>query len=120
MIEPAEILKVLLIIGTSYLLGSIPTAYLVGKLNRVNIFEVGSGNMGGTNVARALGCGWGIAVLLLDSLKGIVAILLARQIMPDNTAAATVIAALAVVIGHNWSFFVVFITGALRGGKGAA
>ena len=44
--------QVLLIIFSSYLIGSFPTAYFVGKAKNVNIFEVGSGNMGGTNVAQ--------------------------------------------------------------------
>lgn len=115
-----DIIPVLLIVVISYLLGSMPTAYLVGMLNRVNIFEVGSGNMGGTNVARAMGLGWGLFVLCIDTLKGIAAILIATAILSDNKSAATVISAIVVVIGHNWSLFVALITGTLRGGKGAA
>lgn len=114
-----ETLQVILVIVMSYLLGSMPTAYLIGRLNRVNIFEVGSGNMGGTNVARALGCGWGIVVFAIDAIKGVAAVLLATQLM-DNKTAASVIAAICVIAGHNWSLFASLITGALRGGKGAA
>ncbi|MBI5668176.1 MAG: glycerol-3-phosphate acyltransferase [Chloroflexi bacterium] len=110
----------IVVIVISYLLGSIPTAYLVARQKGVNIFEVGSGNMGATNVIRALGFWWGILVWFFDSLKGVVAILLANLLMPDNHGAATAIAATVAVIGHNWSLFAALVTGTLRGGKGAA
>ncbi|MFQ3567761.1 MAG: glycerol-3-phosphate acyltransferase [Aggregatilineales bacterium] len=116
----AELGKVLLIIVSSYCLGSFPTAYLVARLRKINIFEVGSGNMGATNIIRAMGLGWGLFVWFIDSLKAVIAILLAVQIMPENPALATVIAALCAIIGHNWSLFVGLITGTIRGGKGAA
>jgi acyl phosphate:glycerol-3-phosphate acyltransferase len=112
--------RVLLVIVFSYLLGSIPTAYLVAKLKGVNIFEVGSGNMGATNVIRVMGFWWGMFVWFWDSVKGIVAILLATLLLPGNVAAATAIAATVAVIGHNWSLFASMFTGTLRGGKGAA
>jgi acyl phosphate:glycerol-3-phosphate acyltransferase len=112
--------RVLLVIVFSYLLGSIPTAYLVARLKGVNIFEVGSGNMGATNVIRVMGLGWGLFVWFWDSVKGIVAILLATLLLPGNVAAATAIAATVAVIGHNWSLFASLFTGTLRGGKGAA
>ncbi|MFO7322808.1 MAG: glycerol-3-phosphate acyltransferase [Chloroflexota bacterium] len=114
-----EALQVIVVVLISYLLGSVPTAYLIGRLNRVNIFEIGSGNMGGTNVARALGCGWGIVVFTLDAIKGIAAVLIATQLM-DNKTAASIIAAICVIVGHNWSLFASLLTGAIRGGKGAA
>lgn len=117
MSEPVQIILVVL---TAYLLGSFPTAYVIGRLHKVNIFEVGSGNMGSTNAIRAMGCGWGIVVALIDITKGLAAVFLARQIMSDNVTAATVIAGSVAVIGHNWSFFVTILTGTLRGGKGAA
>jgi glycerol-3-phosphate acyltransferase PlsY len=104
----------------SYLLGAIPTAFVVARLRGVNIFKVGSGNMGATNVARALGLGWGILVWFLDTFKGVVAILIARKIMTDTLAVATVISGLACIVGHNWSIFVALLTGKLRGGKGAS
>lgn len=113
--------SVLLTVVFSYFLGSIPTAYLIGKFHKVNIFETGSGNMGATNVARAVGFRWGIAVLVLDAMKGIAAIYLARYFMPETSkAAATTISAIVVIIGHNWSLFATLFTGTLRGGKGAA
>ncbi len=110
-----------IVIVVSYLLGSVPTAYLIAKLHKINIFEIGSGNMGGTNVARALGIRWGLYVALFDILKGVIAIIIAQKIMPsENVASATTVAAITVVIGHNWSLFATILTGTLRGGKGAA
>lgn len=113
-------LNVLLIVVFSYLLGSIPTAYIVGKLNKVDIFDVGSGNMGATNTVRALGMRWGVFVMAFDMFKGVLAILIAMQVMPEHRAAASTGAAVLVIIGHNWSLFATLLTGTLRGGKGAA
>jgi acyl phosphate:glycerol-3-phosphate acyltransferase len=104
----------------AYLIGSFPTAYIVGKLNGIDIFKVGSGNMGATNVNRALGSKWGLFVLVCDALKGALAVLLGRALYPQDIVLASVVAGLAVILGHNWSFFVRVITGKLRGGKGAA
>ncbi|MAU13225.1 MAG: acyl-phosphate glycerol 3-phosphate acyltransferase [Anaerolineaceae bacterium] len=123
-----NILPILLIIVTSYLIGSLPTAYLIAKSRNINIFEVGSGNMGGTNVARALGTKWGVITVLLDVCKGIAAIVLARLLLPDEKWGATTISAIAVIIGHNWSLFATFLYHTavkskhltIRGGKGAA
>lgn len=112
--------QILLIIVVSYLLGSFPTAYVVARLRNINIFEYGSGNMGATNVIRAMGLGWGLFVWFFDSAKAIIAILIAVQVLPDNRAMATVIAALCAIVGHNWSLFAAIITGTIRGGKGAA
>jgi len=112
--------SMLMIVIFSYLLGSIPTAYIVARLKNINIFEVGSGNMGATNVVRALGPRWGVGVLLFDVLKGVIAITIARMLLPDSKGAATTVSAIVVVIGHNWSLFAALITGTLRGGKGAA
>lgn len=112
------------VIAISYMIGSFPTAYIAGRLNGINIFEYGSGNMGTTNTLRTLGLGWGVLVALGDLGKGILAVWLARQIAPSypmsTQASASVIAALSVIIGHNWSFFASIITGSVKGGKGAA
>jgi len=106
----------------SYLIGSFPTAYALGKLKGVDIFASGSGNMGATNIARIFGLRWGIGVWLWDSSKGIVAILLARLILPneDNNWFPSVLAGVMAIIGHNWSVWVTLLTGVVRGGKGAA
>jgi glycerol-3-phosphate acyltransferase PlsY len=115
-----QTLRVILVVVISYLLGSLPTAYIVARQKGVNIFEVGSGNMGATNVIRALGLWWGVLVWLFDSLKGVFAILIARLIWSENTFAAAAVAAIVAIIGHNWSLFATMVTGTLRGGKGAA
>lgn len=59
----------------AYLIGSIPTAYLVGRANGVDLRTVGSGNLGATNVFRTLGWKWGLFVYLVDVLKGVVPVL---------------------------------------------
>lgn len=103
-----------------YLVGSFPTAYVAGRLNKINIFEIGSGNMGANNVTRALGMKWGGLVWAGDVLKGMLAVLVARLVMASDTISASVLGSTAVVIGHNWSVLAAIITGKLRGGKGAA
>lgn len=120
MIHQYDFSMVLAIIVVCYLIGSIPTAYLAAKLHKVNIFDVGSGNMGATNVVRAMGMRWGIAVMLFDIFKGVAAIFISRQMLPENTPMAMTVASIAVICGHNWSFLVTLLTGKLRGGKGAA
>ncbi len=116
------LLHMVVIIVISYLLGSIPTAYIVGRVKNVNIFELGSGNMGATNVNRILGARWGLFVLFVDMLKAMFAIVIAHQIKHPSASfeAATSVASIAVVVGHNWSLFASLITGGIRGGKGAA
>ena len=112
--------QIVMVITIGYLFGSIPTAYIVAKTKGINIFEVGSKNMGATNVGRSLGFWWGILVWVCDSAKGIVAIAIATLIMPDHWATATAVAATTAVIGHNWSIFATLLTGTIQGGKGAA
>ena len=112
---------VFLMFAMGYVIGSFPTAYLIARARGVDIFSVGSGNMGATNVIRACGWHYGVLVYLGDGLKGVLAVLLARWLAPsDHQTAASVIAAVAVVAGHNWSFLATLITGSIRGGKGAA
>lgn len=127
-INDQNILQILLIIVISYLIGSLPTAYLIARLRNINIFEVGSGNMGGTNVARAMGTGWGVAVALIDMCKGMAAVLIARMLLPEEQWGATTISAIVAIVGHNWSLFATLFYAAavrssrltIRGGKGAA
>src|SRR5947209_12355734 len=92
------------LIVACYIIGSFPTAYVIGRLNHVNIFEKGSGNMGANNVGRAVGLKWGFLVMVLDGLKGMLAIGIARLLMFNDQISASVIGAIAVVVGHNWSF----------------
>lgn len=108
-------MKIALIIISCYLLGSIPFGYIVGKLfKKVDIRELGSGNIGATNAFRILGPSLASLVLLSDVGKGILSIYLVRFLSIDNLLIFT-IAGLAVICGHDWSLFLGF-----KGGKGIA
>ncbi len=99
-----------------YLIGSIPTAYIFGKLfEGIDIRQHGSGNVGATNVFRVLGKGPGFAVLLLDILKGVIAVAFIPDILGLTEILHRIVFALAVVCGHNWTIFLKF-----KGGKGIA
>lgn len=115
-----QLSSVMFVIAISYIIGSFPTAYLVARTRGVDIFKVGSGNMGATNVIRACGFRYGLIVWAWDVFKGILTILIARWLIPENPTAASVLAAVAAVAGHNWSFLATVLTGSIRGGKGAA
>lgn len=100
----------------SYLIGSIPTAYIFGKmLKGIDIRRHGSGNVGATNVFRVLGKKPGIVVLLLDILKGIIAVVLVSDLLGLTEVIHRVMLAVMVVCGHNWTVFLKF-----KGGKGIA
>ncbi|MFA4854454.1 MAG: glycerol-3-phosphate 1-O-acyltransferase PlsY [Candidatus Omnitrophota bacterium] len=106
---------------SSYLIGSLPTAYLFGRmLKGIDIRKVGSGNVGATNAMRVLGRGPGITVLLLDILKGfIVVVLLGNYFVAKpvlwQAQNLRIIMGLCCICGHNWTIFLQF-----RGGKGIA
>lgn len=101
----------------SYILGAIPFAYIMTRLlTGKDVRSYGSGNVGATNAARILGFKYGILVGLLDILKGILAVSLAKILLPvDSPTYYLLFAALTVIIGHNWSIFLGF-----SGGKGVA
>jgi glycerol-3-phosphate acyltransferase PlsY len=114
----------LIVAVLAYLLGSIPTGYLVGKGRGIDIRSVGSGNIGATNVFRALGKPAGIFVLIADALKGWIAVaLVARWVahwyQPGSDFAArewlAICAAICAVMGHNYTCWLQF-----KGGKGIA
>lgn len=113
-----DILSFGAVLVIAYLLGAFPTAYLVGRLNNLDIFEIGSGNMGTTNAIRAMGIRWGLLVWAIDISKGVLAVWAAMQFLPAGLA--QVVGALAAIAGHNWSILAAVLTGRLRGGKGAA
>lgn len=105
-------MKTILVIILSYLFGSIPWGLVIGKVFfHKDIRKEGSGNIGGTNAGRILGKPAGIAVILLDALKGYFAMVLAYYLAKD----AIVFAGLASVIGHCFPVFVHF-----HGGKAVA
>lgn len=110
--------------GGAYLLGSIPTAYLVGKgLYGLDIRELGSRSVGATNALRVLGAWPALAVLLVDVLKGVAAIVLARwlcsqMLAPDqqtSTPWTVGLTGLAALLGHSRSIWLKF-----SGGKSVA
>jgi len=98
-----------------YLFGSIPTAYIVVKqLTGQDIRQIGSGNVGATNVKRAAGTKPFIFVLVVDLLKGTIPVLISKAIFP-HLYLLHVIVAFMTVIGHSKSIFLGF-----AGGKSAA
>jgi glycerol-3-phosphate acyltransferase PlsY len=103
----------ILLCAGAYVLGSIPFGVVVAHLNGVDLRAIGSGNIGATNVARALGKRWAIAVLAADAAKGFVPVWLGRRLglSPSVVALAGFIA----IVGH---MFTIFLRG--RGGKGVA
>lgn len=107
-----------LVIVASYLIGSIPTGYLIVKgMTGQDIRTIGSGSTGATNVKRVLGKKWFFIVMLLDALKGALPVVLAKLYAGDvsNVGLFPVLAAVAVIIGHSKPIFLQF-----KGGKSVA
>jgi len=97
-----------------YLLGNINAAYIYGRITKnTDIRQYGSGNAGTTNALRVMGKKAAVIVFICDFLKGLLAVVLSGLLSDGEYAQA--IAALAVVIGHNWPVFLKF-----KGGKGIA
>jgi acyl phosphate:glycerol-3-phosphate acyltransferase len=98
----------------AYVFGSIPTAYIVAKqVKGIDIREHGSGNVGATNVSRVVGKRAGQVVLGLDFFKGLIPVVVARCLFP-NESWLPVVVSLAAIIGHSKSVFLGF-----TGGKSA-
>ena len=109
-------MKLVLALWVSYFLGAVPTAYIFGRVYKgIDIRKHGSGNVGATNVFRVLGKWPGIVVLVLDILKGVLAVTLVGDIFGLTQVWHRVVLALVVVSGHNWTVFLDF-----KGGKGIA
>jgi glycerol-3-phosphate acyltransferase PlsY len=96
-----------------YLLGSIPSGYIISRKKGVDIRTVGSGNIGGTNVSRAFGLKWGALVGILDILKGIIPAYLAGLFLTNDWQIVLVL--LSPVLGHIFPVWLKF-----KGGKGVA
>src|SRR5439155_7497833 len=98
----------------SYLLGSIPAGYLVGRMAGIDIQKVGSGNVGATNVTRVLGKRFGYPVFIVDFAKGFSAVVLAVMIGKTSHSSAQfvdlcgAIGAVCSVIGHSYSIWLGF------------
>jgi glycerol-3-phosphate acyltransferase PlsY len=116
-----QFLLAVALIFVSYLCGSVPFGVLVARVKSLDIQKFGSGNIGATNVARALGPRWGFLVFGLDFLKGfgptLAAELLSRRFGDDPFTRydLPVLCALAAVLGHVFSIWLRF-----RGGKAGA
>ena len=118
--------KFVIVAIVAYLLGAIPFALIVSKkLAGVDITKHGSGNIGGTNVYRVLGRKAGAIAIILDLVKAFTAVMAAKYIIGDSVLMVAempitwqwgqAIAALMVMVGHNWSVYIKF-----KGGKGVA
>jgi len=105
----------------SYLLGSIPFGFLAGRLAGIDIRQVGSGNVGATNVVRVLGKRYGYPVFILDVLKGFGAVKIAMLVAPgkapdwNSPEIFGILAAISSVLGHLYPPWLKF-----NGGKGVA
>ncbi len=115
----SELLRELaLVVAASYLIGSIPTGYIIVKLfTGQDIRTIGSGSTGATNVKRVMGKKWFFIVMLLDAIKGALPVALAANFLHSyhEIGLLPVIAALCVILGHSKSVFLNF-----TGGKSVA
>jgi glycerol-3-phosphate acyltransferase PlsY len=101
------------LIVISYLLGSVPTGFILGSMVGVDVRKEGSGNVGATNVARVLGKGRGVLTLIIDVAKGWLPVFAAQQMEMGLPTAS--LAGVAAFLGHLYSLFLRF-----EGGKGVA
>ncbi len=125
-VEALAIVKFVSVVVLGYLLGSIPVGYLLSRRQaKVDVRNYGSGRTGATNVLRTAGRKWAILVAAIDVVKGVLAVVFAGLIVGQSylvvgnvalgALVAQVTAALAAIVGHNWSVFLGF-----RGGRGVA
>jgi acyl phosphate:glycerol-3-phosphate acyltransferase len=110
-----ELFYKILIVIASYLFGSFPTAYIVHRSKKGDdIRNYGSGNVGGTNVVRTLGAGYGATTIIADVVKGFIPLLVLYFIYPADLILLSVVS-VVVVIGHDFPAYIRF-----KGGKGIA
>ena len=102
-------------IAATFVLAGVPFGLLLCRLRGIEIREIGSGNIGATNAARALGKGGGALVMLLDALKGFLPVFLLRLVQGGDDPRVVGATMVAAVAGHVFSVFL-----RLRGGKGVA
>ncbi len=113
-----KILEIITTILGAYIIGSIPTGYIIVKaFKNQDIRQIGSGSTGATNVKRVMGKKWFFIVLLLDAFKGALPVVLAKMFATVFTQIGLlpVLAAIAVILGHSKSIFLKF-----TGGKSVA
>jgi glycerol-3-phosphate acyltransferase PlsY len=107
------VLLSLVCIAAAFLLGSFPTGVVFARAQGVDLRKVGSGNIGATNVGRAMGKRWAVLVMVLDAIKGLAAVLIARALGLGVWMVG--LCGFAAIAGHSFS---VFLGG--KGGKGVA
>lgn len=113
-----KILELIAVVVSAYLIGSIPTGYIIVKsFTGQDIRTIGSGSTGATNVKRVMGKKWFFITLLLDAFKGALPVVLAKIFATAFTGIGLlpVLAAIAVILGHSKSIFLKF-----TGGKSVA
>ncbi len=113
-----KVLEILAVVISAYIIGSIPTGYIIVKVfTGEDIRTIGSGSTGATNVKRVMGKKWFFITLLLDALKGALPVVLAALFAKTFTGIGLlpVLAAVAVILGHSKSIFLKF-----TGGKSVA
>jgi len=104
-----------LFIVIAYLIGAIPCGVILTRLTGCeDVRKAGSGNIGATNVYRVAGRKLGVITLLLDTLKGVIPVLIALTLFPDNPTAVALVAS-ATFLGHLYPVYIGF-----KGGKGVA
>jgi len=109
-------MNIIITLIAAYILGSIPTSYIMGKLIKgIDIRDFGSGNVGATNALRILGTKIGVFTLIIDIGKGFLAVNIARIIIPEPTDLIIITTGLFAIIGHIFTIFLKF-----KGGKGVA
>jgi glycerol-3-phosphate acyltransferase PlsY len=109
-------LPLVVAVALAYLLGAIPSGLLIGRwLRGVDIRQVGSGRTGATNAMRSLGARGFALTFAADAGKAIAAVLIARALAGDGSLVAESLAAIAAIVGHNWSIYIRF-----GGGRGVA
>ncbi len=111
-------LTMTILILAAYFVGAIPFALLLGRLKGVDIREMGSGNVGATNVFRSVGKGWGVLTFICDVLKGFLPAILFPVWATggiEQPETAGLIYGCAAIAGHNWPVYLRF-----KGGKGVA
>lgn len=108
-------MTIVLFIVIAYLIGAIPCGVILTRLaGGEDVRKSGSGNIGATNVYRVAGRKLGVVTLLLDTLKGVIPVLIAVKLFPDNMTAIALVAA-ATFLGHLFPVYIGF-----KGGKGVA
>ncbi len=111
-----EFIKFLIVAVVAYFIGTITTGDIVAKIKGIDLRNSGSGNIGATNVFRVLGTVYGALVLVGDSLKGIVAVLLGEYLLrPIGGFNPAILTGVLAIVGHNWP-----IHSGFKGGKGIA